>query len=388
MTDTYNSNLEAIALTKIYPASGGHGGGGIQPIDINLKPGTFFTLLGPSGCGKTTTLRCLAGLEVPDSGTIRLGDKFLFNSANGANIPLNRRNIGMVFQSYAIWPHMTVFENVAFPLRVANDEKYSSDEIKRLVGDALQTVDMSPYAQRGATQLSGGQQQRVALARAIVRKPSLLLLDEPLSNLDARLRDDMRTELKRLQRQLGITTIYVTHDQSEALDMSDQIAVINKGHLVQLGSPREIYFRPKDAFVAGFLGSVNLLPGNIQNSSPDRTMAKVTLDLGVDVISHTPHALAAGRVVVSVRPEAIELRKPGTPQAHGFNQFDGRIIASGFLGYANRYIVDVGGQSLQVATSPQVSFAAGDQVALAFSQDDTIGLMVSEGEPTAGPAVS
>ena len=384
MTDNYDSNLEAVGLTKIYPPSGGHGGGGIQPIDINLAPGTFFTLLGPSGCGKTTTLRCLAGLEVPDAGTIRLGNTYMFNSRNGANIQLNRRNIGMVFQSYAIWPHMSVFENVAFPLRVSNDQKYSSSEIKRMVGEALETVDMSAFAQRGSTQLSGGQQQRVALARAIVKKPKLLLLDEPLSNLDARLRDDMRTELKRLQRQLGVTTIYVTHDQSEALDMSDQIAVINKGHLVQLGNPREIYFRPRDTFVAGFLGSVNLLPGRIAMSSPDRGSTKVTLEQGGEVLAHTPHALAAGSMAVSVRPEAISLAQPDTPHLEGYNRFDGRITAAGFLGYANRYTVDVGGGVLQVAASPQVMFSVGDRVAVDFAHYDTIALTVPDGPSVAG----
>jgi iron(III) transport system ATP-binding protein len=211
--------LTLTELTKVYPARPGEYAGGIRDASIALQPGAFFTLLGPSGCGKTTTLRCIAGLETPDTGRIEVGGAPLFDSATGTSVPLHRRNIGMVFQSYAIWPHMTVFDNVAFPMRVSKDRKYSRDEIATGVGVALDSVGLGGYAQRSATQLSGGQQQRVALARAIVHRPKLLLLDEPLSNLDAALREDMRTELKRLQRDLGINAVYVTHDQSEALEI-------------------------------------------------------------------------------------------------------------------------------------------------------------------------
>lgn len=216
--------LEVKGLRKIYANVEGVGGG-IRDATFHLPPGTFFTLLGPSGCGKTTTLRCVAGLERPDVGIVQVGQTTFFDSVRHIDVPLNRRNIGMVFQSYAIWPHMTVMENVSFPLRVAKDRRYNRDEIDTMSRKALATVDLERFADRSATRLSGGQQQRVALARAMVREPKLLLLDEPLSNLDAALRDSMRKELKRLQRQIGITTVYVTHDQAEALEMSDQIAV-------------------------------------------------------------------------------------------------------------------------------------------------------------------
>jgi iron(III) transport system ATP-binding protein len=386
MSAAYDANLTVSGLTKIYPNAGGHGGGGIRPVDFDLAPGTFFTLLGPSGCGKTTTLRCLAGLEQPDQGVIRLGSTEFFNSGNGANVPLNERNIGMVFQSYAIWPHMTVFENVAFPLRVANDRKYSSAEIKKAVMEALETVDMAPFAQRSSTQLSGGQQQRVALARAIARKPRLLLLDEPLSNLDARLRDDMRVELKRLQRQLGITTIYVTHDQSEALDMSDQIAVINLGHLVQLGTPHEIYFSPRDAFVASFLGSVNLLSGTLSQPAQQGGQAKVKLDIGGEIPAAVPHSLSSGAVSVSLRPEAISIRKRTETAAEGSNSFDGVVTGFGFLGFANRYTVEVAGQPIQIATPASVSFDVGTEVAIDIAISDTLALQQREGSAQSAAA--
>src|ERR1039457_4380892 len=201
--------LSVGGLTKIYGDTTGAGAGGVRDFSFELPPGTFFTLLGPSGCGKTTTLRCIAGLERPDAGVIRVGDITLHDSETGTSVPMNRRGIGMVFQSYAIWPHMTVFENIAFPLRVAKDRRYGRDEIRELVDEALGTVGLDGYGGRQATRLSGGQQQRVALARAIVHRPQLLLLDEPLSNLDASLREEMRVELRRLQKQIGVTTIYV-----------------------------------------------------------------------------------------------------------------------------------------------------------------------------------
>ncbi len=378
MTMNQDSGLEIVGLTKLYPSLGGQRGSGVHPISFSLEPGTFFTLLGPSGCGKTTTLRCVAGLEQPDGGSVRLGDEYLFRADSQLNVPLNHRNIGMVFQSYAIWPHMTVFDNVAFPLRVTKGQHHSGAEIERRVTEALRTVDMSEYARRSATQLSGGQQQRVALARAIVRQPRLLLLDEPLSNLDARLRDDMRNELKRLQRQLGITTIYVTHDQSEALDMSDTIAVVNHGHLVQIGPPREIYFKPRDTFVASFLGSMNLLDGRLAAGVAAETTAKVELSSGQSVVAHFPHAVPAGEVAVSVRPEAVELRRPETAPPEGCNRFEGRIVSSGFLGNSSRYAVKVKDLTLQVSVAADRVFSPDEAVAVDVPIKDTIGLAYAE----------
>src|SRR5690349_13264819 len=220
-------------LHKTFSASGSAAVNAVAGISLNADAGQLVTLLGPSGCGKTTTLRCLAGLERPERGRIVIDGQVVFDSEKRVFVPPSERALGMVFQSYAIWPHMTVFENVAFPLRVARDRKYSSAEIKQEVGRVLEMVQLGGYENRASTQLSGGQQQRLAFARGLVRQPKLLLLDEPLSNLDAKLREQMRVELKRLQRTLGITTVYVTHDQSEALALSDIIAVFNQGRIVQ-----------------------------------------------------------------------------------------------------------------------------------------------------------
>jgi len=299
--NTPGPTLRVEGLSKIYAGSTG----GVKTVDFTLKSGTFFTLLGPSGCGKTTTLRCIAGLETPNLGAIRLGDTSFFDAQAGANIPLNRRNIGMVFQSYAIWPHLTVFENVAFPLRVGK-ERYSRAQIKEMVERAVASVDLTGFESRSATQLSGGQQQRVALARAIVKKPSLLLLDEPLSNLDALLRDEMRAELKSLQARLGVTTIYVTHDQSEALEMSDLVAVMNGGVIVQMGTPQEIYFRPATGFVATFMGWANVLAGIVDTQAPDGSLGTVTLAGGRRLTCRFTRSAAAGDAVAVSRHEIIE----------------------------------------------------------------------------------
>ena len=299
----------------------------------------------------------------------------LFDRTLGLSVPLNRRDIGMVFQSYAIWPHMSVFENVAFPLRVGGRRRNGgAAEIKRRVNEALETVEMASFAERPATQLSGGQQQRVALARAIVGRPQLLLLDEPLSNLDARLREGMRGELKRLQRQLGMTTIYVTHDQSEALDMSDMIAVIDHGLLVQMGQPREIYFNPKNAFVAGFMGATNFLPGRLGASVTAGGTAGVTLASGVTAVARFPSAMEAGPVVLAVRPEAIVLRSLGEPLEAGMNRLAGVATASGFLGHANRHQIRSSDALLQVNTAPDQSVAVGEKVHLHFPIEQTLGL--------------
>ena len=230
----------------------------VRGISFNVLPGEQLTLLGPSGCGKTTTLRAVAGLEQPSAGEIRIGGAPVYSSAHNINVQAERRGLSMVFQSYAIWPHMTVFENVAYGLRV---RRIGATEITEKVHRALEMVQMRDFADRRASQLSGGQQQRVALARAFVFQPSVLLFDEPLSNLDARLRADMRIELRELQHRLGITSLYVTHDLEEALAMSDRIVVMRDGLVEQIGTPDEIYSLPRSAFVADFIGSANLIRG-------------------------------------------------------------------------------------------------------------------------------
>jgi ABC-type Fe3+/spermidine/putrescine transport system ATPase subunit len=233
----------------------------VNRIGFRVLAGEQLTLLGPSGCGKTTTLRAIAGLERPSAGLIRIGGQAVYSSAEGINVPAEKRGLSMVFQSYAIWPHMTVFENVAYGLRV---RRKSRQEIETRVREALDLVQMGPYEKRPASALSGGQQQRVALARACVFQPSVLLFDEPLSNLDAKLRADMRIELRELQHRLGITSVYVTHDLEEALAMSDRIVVMRDGNIEQIGSPTEIYNLPRNAFVADFVGSSNLIRGRLR----------------------------------------------------------------------------------------------------------------------------
>src|SRR6185436_12197598 len=302
-------------------------------VTFEVPQGKLFTLLGPSGCGKTTTLRSIAGLERPRLGEITVGGQVVYSHAKGVFITPNQRGLGMVFQSYAIWPHMTVFENAAFPLRVGR-RRYSRQQIEHRVSKVLQTVDLHDMAQREATKLSGGQQQRLALARALVMEPRLLLLDEPLSNLDAKLRERMRFELKRLQRELGITTVYVTHDQSEALALSHSIAVMNAGRIEQVGSPREIYERPRNQFVADFVGSTNFLEARVL--ARDGDFYRVSSQIGGMKVLATD-ALATDEIVtISVRPEDIELSEE---KREGDNAWEGTVYQKVFLGESVDFVV-------------------------------------------------
>src|SRR5262245_61185196 len=298
--------LKVTGLNTEYP--GGHGATvkAARNVSFEVPEGKWFTLLGPSGCGKTTTLRSIAGLERPVSGEISIQGTVVYSSTTNTFVAPNRRKFGMVFQSYAIWPHMNVFQNAAFPLEVG-DGGYSRTQIEEKVMRVLAAVGLDDLAQREATKLSGGQQQRLALARALVREPQLLLLDEPLSNLDAKLRERMRFELKRLQRELGVTTVYVTHDQSEALALSHEIAVMNEGELQQIGSPREIYEQPRNRFVADFVGTTNFIDGRVVSVEGRDGAYRVGTDLGeLDAFSAEP--LRAGdAVVLSVRPEDVIL---------------------------------------------------------------------------------
>lgn len=275
----------------------------MRGVSLEVAQGDFFTLLGPSGSGKSTALRCVAGLEFPDSGEIFIGDDCVYSSERGIRLPTDERPIGMVFQSYAIWPHMSVYENVAFPLaHGAKRSQRPPGGIEENVMEALALVHMEDYGQRPATQLSGGQQQRIALARALVRKPRLLLLDEPLSNLDAKLREDMRIELKELTVNLGITSFFVTHDQLEALAMSEQIGVIIDGSIVETGRPREIYARPQSARVADFLGFSNQLAGRVVETGELLLLETEIGRLSVPSAGHDP---ANGTTAVAIRAEAI-----------------------------------------------------------------------------------
>jgi iron(III) transport system ATP-binding protein len=335
----------------------------VNDVSFEVKEGELFTLLGPSGCGKTTTLRAVAGLEPPDSGRIALGDRILFEregTGRATTVPANQRGLGMVFQSYAIWPHMTVFDNVAFPLQVrSRATRPSNTEIRERVERVLHTMELDHLADRQATKLSGGQQQRLALARALVIEPPLLLLDEPLSNLDAKLRESLRYELKRLQREIGITSIYVTHDQIEALALSTKIAVMNSGQVVQLGKPREIYENPNNKFVAEFIGTSNFLSGKVQQRRGDQY--EIATSGGSLSLTSQADVAPGHEVVVSIRPEALTLDVDGTRSGQP-NVWAGTVRTRAFLGDAVDHIVAVGEQELRARGNPSVSVEPGAQV--------------------------
>jgi iron(III) transport system ATP-binding protein len=315
----------------------------LRGVSFQVEKGQFFTLLGPSGCGKTTALHCIAGLETPDCGEIVMGDTTVFSAVPGINVPTHKRRFGMVFQSYAIWPHMTVYENVAFPLVHG---QVREAHVQQRVMTALARVKLEGMADRPAPFLSGGQQQRVALARALVHEPPFLLLDEPLSNLDARLRDQMRVELRQLTEALGTTTIYVTHDQVEALAMSDRIALMRDGQIVQQGTPRDVYFRPADAFVATFLGGGNILPGRLVEVAPDRRAVVMTA-LGRLACVAPPDGQAGMAIDLVIRAEGFRLCDPATDQPSAPNRIDATVEGLSFLGSLTEIRLRVGDQSLR-----------------------------------------
>jgi iron(III) transport system ATP-binding protein len=319
-------------------------------VSFEVPQGKLFTLLGPSGCGKTTTLRSIAGLERPRSGEITVGGRVIYSSNQDVFIPPNQRGLGMVFQSYAIWPHMTVFDNAAFPLQVGR-KSVSRAKIRDRVLRVLKVVALDDMADREATKLSGGQQQRLALARALVMEPPLLLLDEPLSNLDAKLRERMRFELKRLQRELGITTVYVTHDQSEALALSHSIAVMNGGRIEQVGSPREVYERPRNQFVADFIGSTNFVRGTVSGADAAQGFYRIASEVGALKARGVDSLKVGEEVVLSIRPEDIELSE-GRQQ--GENTYEATVDQKVFLGEFVDFQVRIGGRSVQSRAHPSL----------------------------------
>jgi iron(III) transport system ATP-binding protein len=320
-------------LNKTFPAKGGEVRA-LRDVDLSVEPGEFFVLLGPSGSGKTTLLRCVAGLERPDSGEIALGARMVFSSLKRLNVPAEERELGMVFQSYAIWPHLSVFENVALPLRQGR-LKLSKARLRERVEQALKLVEMEEYADRPAPLLSGGQQQRVALARALAVNPQLLLMDEPLSNLDARLREEVRAKLKSLVASLAITVLYVTHDQVEAMTLADRIAVMAGGKILQRGAPGDLYRSPSSAQVAEFFGSMNWLGGEAIDGRRVRT------EIGVFELNS--HLEPKGRVVLGIRPEDVRL---GLSSVHEANELVGEIRSSAFLGDQLIYEVGIQGKLL------------------------------------------
>jgi iron(III) transport system ATP-binding protein len=326
----------------------------VNDIDLEIKDNSFVTLLGPSGCGKTTTLRLIAGYIIPDHGTIEVDGRQL--SSAGAVVPPESRGMGMVFQNYAVWPHKTVYENVVFGLKL---RKVPAAAAKKKVEDTLAMVNLGGLGNRYPNELSGGQQQRVALARSLVVEPSILLLDEPLSNLDAKLREHMRSELKELQRRTGITFVYVTHDQAEALALSDQIAVMDNGRLQQFGTPHEVYADPANRMVADFMGLVNLVQGEVRALRNGGGTVKVG-DLTLEIAALD--GLAAGDAVdVAIRPENITLLPAGPAPGNV-----AKITNHVFLGNISEYYATLqSGQTLRVQTHPREHFAVGDTVGVA-----------------------
>jgi iron(III) transport system ATP-binding protein len=344
---TFTANKEVVAA--------------VAGIDFEVGAGEMVTLLGPSGCGKTTTLRCVAGLEKADGGRIVIGDRPVVDVADGVFVPPHQRNLGMVFQSYAIWPHMTVLENVAYALE---GRRIRRAERKRLAMAALETVKLAHLAGRPAPRLSGGQQQRVAIARAMVGRPQVLLFDEPLSNLDARLRAEMRGELRRIQRQIGLSSIYVTHDQAEALAVSDWIVVMKEGRIVERGRPLDIYRHPRHVFTAQFLGATNLIAGTIEAVDAATGRLKTATPLGPIVGIDPSRTLAAGaKVRVSVRPEDLH-ETAADDAAARINVFEGRLVFAIFAGVAVEADVRCGDVSLACLLDREADLTPGRPVTL------------------------
>ncbi len=348
--------LRLVNVTKVFPGRGGEGEvTAVDNVSLTIEEGELVTLLGPSGCGKTTTLRMIAGFEFPSSGEIYLDGKTV------NDLPPHKRDMSMVFQSYAIFPHLSVYENVAYGLKV---QRLPKKEVEERVATTLDLVELGGYEKRAPNQLSGGQQQRVALARALIMEPKVLLMDEPLSNLDAKLREQMRGEIRRIQKVLGITSVYVTHDQVEAMTISDRVVVMNEGRIDQVGTPTEIYRHPQSQFVADFIGRANFIPGNVRSQHDGR--------LDVDFMGHTMTVPAAeahyekgAEVTVVVRPEMMVLNPP---EAH----VDGVVRSASYLGNVTEYVVEVAGQLLALVESDPRHITIhqpGEEIQIAFLED-------------------
>ncbi len=346
-------NLVVDRLAKRFGAVAALGG-----VSFEVAPGELLCLLGPSGCGKTTTLRCVAGLETPEEGTIRLGDQVLAEGARGVLVPPYRRRFGMVFQSYAVWPHLTVLENVRYPLRFGR--RLSRDAMTARAREALGLVRLTGFEARYPHQLSGGQQQRVALARALAMEPAALLFDEPLSNLDAKLREEMRVELADLRTRLKVPALYVTHDQAEAMALATRIAVMHEGRIRQIGTPEAIYREPADEFVATFIGSANLLPG-VAETGADAGRVLVRTAVG-SLAARTPSPVVRDtRVVVAIRPEQIGVHREAPA---GDTAIAAEVVKVSFLGAFTDLVLTAAGTSLAVQARGAVAARAGERVFL------------------------
>ena len=341
----------------------------LRGVSFEIDKGQLFTLLGPSGCGKTTTLRCIAGLEQPLAGEISVHDRVVFSSASGVFIAPEQRHIGMVFQSYAIWPHMTVAQNVAYPL----PNRLRRNEINNRVDKILTRLGLGELADRLAPNLSGGQQQRVALARALVAEPQVLLLDEPLSNLDAKLREQMRLELKTLHESLDITTVYVTHDQEEALALSDRIGLMHEGALLEVGAPMELYTRPAHRITADFLGSANFIPAAVErggNQAWDEML--VTSALGKFTAQRSPEWQPGMAASLFFRPENVELLSGSEASANETNHGSALVERATFLGNSADVILRCGETALRVRAHPARLPSTGERVGFAVAPESCI----------------
>lgn len=345
-------------LTKNY-YSEGKTIAALDHVDLVIPANRIFTLLGPSGCGKTTLLRCIVGLEAPEAGEIIIGDEIVFSREKNIAVPPEKRGLGMVFQSYAIWPHMNVFDNVAYPLQTRNEP---CQEIIKKVTNILHFVQLDGFENRPATKLSGGQQQRVALARALVAEPKVILFDEPLSNLDAKLREETRKELRNFLSTLKITAVYVTHDRIEALSLSDTVAVMKSGKIVEIGTPREIYFDSNRRFVADFIGQANFIAGRV--AAVEDAHAIISSAIGNIACKKTADAPPGTAVTVCIRPEFIRVVK-GLP-TEGLNIFPGRVESLIFVGDAYEGEIRVGETLLIFRIEPTTAVREGEEIALYF----------------------
>jgi len=343
----------------------------VDNLTMDFEKGTLTTLLGPSGCGKTTTLRCVAGLEKPEEGVISIDNSVVFSP--DTNVSPEKRLVGIVFQSYAIWPHMTVFDNIAFPLRIRHA---SNQVIEQKVKKVMDMVRLTGLGDRSATQVSGGQQQRIALARALVFDPEVLLLDEPLSNLDASLRDIVRVEVREIQRSLGITTIYVTHDQVEALSISDKVVVLRAGKIMAVGTPKEIYTRPPNEFIASFVGKANMLQGKITSMSgtssarPGEGLVIVETKFGeVRCHLHDSTQIREGeKTLVTIKPENVTISTNGHLDREP-NTFTGRVEFTSYLGAFSEVTVSIGGEMVRIVKkSEEAPLERGQAVFVAFPE--------------------
>ncbi|HAJ32121.1 MAG TPA: polyamine ABC transporter ATP-binding protein [Candidatus Atribacteria bacterium] len=336
----------------------------VQGITFEASEGKVLSLLGPSGCGKTTTLRCIAGFENPDQGEIYLDNRKI------TTIPPEKRGIGMIFQNYALWPHMTVYENLAFSLQI---RKVPKNEITKKVKKILNMVQLEGYENRYPRQMSGGQQQRIAMARALVFEPEIMLLDEPLSNLDAKLREEMRFQFTELQKSLGITAVYVTHDQAEALVISDKIVILDQGKIVQSGSPKEIYANPKNKFVAGFIAVTSFISGRIDSFTEEKKKVIVKTDDGLVIHGFNNSFDIGQKVSVAMRMNVIKfIQDENKSDKNRVNIFKGKIIQSSYLGNIIDYKIKVGNWEVRTNSDAKYNFKVGEEVTFYLSPEDII----------------